>query len=282
MSRTASLHCGCLLLFLFGGTVSLQAQEARASIEGKVTDQQGALIPGARVTVTAEQTNVSQTTTANERGAWTVRFLIPGSYRIVVSAEGFKASERKGLVLQTADIKQMDIALEIGNVTETLTVTAEVPLVDTTVATSGTVIETEVVTEIPLMSRIPFQLATMSPGVMAVDQNNNVAMMWSKNAASAIRVNGGRDDRSNEFLLDGMPNQNRDKVAFIPPADAVAEFRIMSNAYDSQYGRQAGGTLNVSVRPAPISFTGTCTSSIVTMLMPPTLSRRIGRACRNR
>lgn len=244
-----------IFLFLFSSG-SLQAQEARASIEGRVTDQQGALIPGARVTVTANQTNVSQTTTTNGQGSWTVRFLIPGSYRIVVSAEGFKASERKGIVLQTADIKQVDVALEIGNVSETLTVTAEVPLVDTTVATSGTVIETEIVTEIPLMSRIPFQLATMSPGVLAVDQNNNVAMMWSKNAASAIRVNGGRDDRSNEFLLDGMPNQNRDKVAFIPPADAVAEFRIMSNAYDSQYGRQAGGTLNVSVKAGTNQFHG--------------------------
>lgn len=185
MPRFAASLSVCLLLV--AGSMPLKAQEARASIEGRVTDQQGAVIPGARVAVTAENTNVSQTTVTNQQGSWTVRFLIPGSYRIVVSATGFKASERKGIVLQTADIKQLDIALEIGNVSETLTVTAEVPLVDTNVATSGTVIETEVVTEIPLMSRIPFQLATMSPGVLAVDQNNNVAMMWSKNAASGDR-----------------------------------------------------------------------------------------------
>ena len=106
------------------------------------------------------------------------------------------------------------------------------------------------------MSRIPFQLATLSPGVQALDQNNNVAMMWSKNAASEVRVNGGRDNRSNEFLLDGMPNQNGDKVAFIPPMDAVSEFRIMSNAYDAQYGRQAGGTMNVSIKSGTSQFHG--------------------------
>lgn len=225
-------------------------------MEGRVTDPQGSAVAGAAVTVTAESTNVRQSTVTNEQGSWTIRFLIPGTYRIQVSASGFKTVERKGISLQTADIKQVDIALEVGAVSETVTVTASASLLDTTSATSGTVIETDVLTEIPVMSRIPFQLATMSPGVQAVDQNNNVAMMWSKNAASAIRVNGGRDDRSNEFLLDGMPNQNRDKVAFIPPADAVAEFRIMSNAYDAQYGRQAGGSLNVSVKSGTNAYRG--------------------------
>ncbi len=221
-----------------------------------MTDPQGALVPGASVSVISEETKVKQDTTTNEAGSWVVRFLNPGAYRILVSAPGFKKSERKGIVLQTADMKQVDLVLEMGQVTDTVTVTAEASLIDTTAATSGTVIEPDVVTEIPVMSRIPFQLATLSPGVQAVDQNNNVAMMWSKNAASEIRVNGGRDNRSNEFLLDGMPNQNGDKVAYIPPADSVAEFRIMTNAYDAQYGRQAGGTLNVTVKSGTNTYHG--------------------------
>src|SRR5574340_473799 len=248
-----SLVAVLVLCFLVG---SAWSQESRANIEGRVTDPQGAAVPGAEVTVIAQDTNVKQSTTTNEQGSWTVRFLNPGSYRILVSATGFKTTERKGIVLQVADMKQVDAVLEIGQVSETVTVTAEAALIDTTAATSGTVIEADVVTEMPVMSRIPFQLATISPGVQAVDQNNNVAMMWSKDATSAIRVNGGRDNRSNEFLLDGMPNQNRDKVAFIPPADAVAEFRIMSNAYDAQYGRQAGGTLNVSVKAGGKDYHG--------------------------
>ena len=99
-------------------------------------------------------------------------------------------------------------------------------------------------------------LADLSPGVQALDQNNNVPLMWSNIAASAIRVNGGRDNRSNEFTLDGMPNQRGDRVAFIPSTDAVAEFRIMSNAYDVQYGRQSGGTINVSLRSGTGKYHG--------------------------
>lgn len=235
----------------------LRAQESRATLTGRVVDAQGAVVPGASVTVTAEDTNVKQETQTNEQGLWTVRFLNPGAYTIVVSAAGFKTAERKGITLQVADMKQIDIRLELGALAETVVVTAEAPLIDTTAASSGTVIESEAVTEIPIMSRIPFQLATMSPGVQAIDQNQNVAMMWSNNAASQYRVNGGRDDRSNEFLLDGMPNNKGDKVAYIPPADAVAEFRIMSNAYDAQYGRQAGGTINVSVKSGSRQYRGT-------------------------
>ncbi len=243
-----------MLLFLVCGAA--WAQESRANVQGRVTDPQGAAVPGATVSVISEDTNVEQKTTTNEQGSWTVRFLNPGKYRVVVAAQGFKSYEQKDIVLQVADMKQIDATLTLGAVSETVTVTAEAALIDTTASTSGTVVSPEAVTEIPVMSRIPFQLATMSPGVQAVDQNNNVAMMWSKNAASGVRVNGGRDDRSNEFLLDGSPNQNRDKVAFVPPADAVAEFRIMTNAYDAQYGRQAGGTLNVSLKSGTNNYHG--------------------------
>ena len=243
-----------LCLSILAGDV--WGQEARANIQGRLTDPQGAAVPGAQVSVISETTNVKQDTSTNEQGVWTVRFLNPGSYKVVVAVTGFKTIERRGIVLQTADMKQLDLILEMGQVAETVTVSAEAPLIDTTAATSGTVISGDAVTEMPIMSRIPFQLATMSPGVMAVDQNNNVAMMWSRDAASAVRVNGGRDDRSNEFLLDGMPNQHRDKVAFIPPTDAVAEFRIMTNAYDAQYGRQAGGTMNVSIKSGTNEYHG--------------------------
>ena len=139
-----SLVAVLVLCFLAGST---WGQESRANIEGRVTDPQGAAVPGAEVIVVAQETNVKQSTTTNEQGSWTVRFLNPGSYRILVSASGFKTSERKGIVLQVADMKQVDVVLEIGQVSETVTVTAEAALIDTTAATSGTVIETDAVTE---------------------------------------------------------------------------------------------------------------------------------------
>lgn len=164
--------------------------------------------------------------------------------------------ERKGIVLQVADSKRIDATLEVGDVTETVEVTAEAPLIDTTSATSGTVIDSSTISEMPSQSRISYLLASLSPGVQALDQNQNVAYMWSNSAGSQIRVNGGRDNRSNEFLLDGMLNQRADRVAFIPPSDSVAEFRVMSNAYDAQYGRQSGGTISVSLKSGTKNYHG--------------------------
>jgi outer membrane receptor protein involved in Fe transport len=232
------------------------AQESRATLEGRVTDPQGAVVVNATVVVVSDDTQVKQETTTNDQGIWSVRFLNPGNYTILVTAPGFKMAERTGLNLQVADFKQIDLVLEVGAPTERVHVSAAAPLIDTTSATSGTVIEPEAITEMPLLSRIPFLLATLSPGVQAIDQNQNVAMMWSNIAASEIRINGGRDNRSNEFLLDGMPNERGDRVAYIPPADSVAEFRVMSNAYDAQYGRQAGGTINVSVKSGTKNYHG--------------------------
>jgi len=234
----------------------LQAQESRAILEGRVTDQQGAIVPGATVAVISEQTGVRQQTTANDQGAWTMRFLNPGAYTISISAPNFKTFERRGVILQVADSKQIDATLELGEVTERVVVTADAPLIDTNSATSGTVIESKTIAELPSQSRIAYLLAALSPGVQALDQNQNVALMWSNNAASDIRVNGGRDRRSNEFLLDGMPNQTNDRVAYIPPSDAVAEFRVMTNAYDAQYGRQSGGTINVSLKSGTSRYHG--------------------------
>ena len=246
------------LLFLFAGLSGLMlwAQENRASLGGRVTDPQDAVVPGASVTVTSEETRVKQQTSTNGAGEWKVPFLNPGPYSIEVSAPGFKTAERKGITLQTADIKQIDIVLEVGAIAERVVVTAEAPLIDTTSAASGTVISPQELAEMPSMSRIPTLLSLLSPGVMQIDQNQNVANMWSYNAASDLRVNGGRDRRSNEFLLDGMPNQHGENVAFIPPTDAVAEFRIMSNAYDPQYGRQAGATINMSVKNGSNDYHG--------------------------
>jgi hypothetical protein len=244
-------------MFILGVFCSVApAQENRATLRGRITDSSGAAVPGAAVTVISLDTQVKQQTKSNEQGLWSARYLNPGNYMVVVSADGFRTIEQKGITLQTADDKQLDLKLDVGVLAESVVVSAEAPLIDTSASTAGTVIESAAISEIPMLSRIPFLLATMSPGVMAQDQNQNVAMMWSNNAASEFSVNGGRGTRSNEFLLDGMPNFKRDRVAFIPPADSVAEFRVMSNAYDAQYGRQAGGSINVSVKSGGKNYHG--------------------------
>src|SRR5262249_4307866 len=258
-TRSAALRSGMILTVLLFPTLIFQplhAQESRATLEGRVTDQQGASIPRAIVTVNSELTGVKQQTVTNDQGAWTMRFLNPGVYTISINAPNFKSFERRGVTLQVADSKRIDTTLGLGDVSEHVVVTADTPLIDTDSATSGTVIESATITELPNQSRIPYLLADLSPGVLSLDQNNNVPLIWSNTTPSEIRCNGGLDNRSNEFTLDGAPNQRGDRVAFIPSTDAVAEFRIMSNAYDVRYGRQSGGTINVSLRSGTGKYHG--------------------------
>ena len=128
-----------LLIAVLGQTAA-RAQDARATIGGRVSDAQGSAVPNASVEVTSEDTTVKQTTVTNEQGNWTVQFLLPGRYRFSIARPGFKTAIRDGITLQAADIKQFDTLLEVGAVTQSVEVNAEAPLIDTTAATSGTVI----------------------------------------------------------------------------------------------------------------------------------------------
>jgi len=234
------------------------AQESRATLGGRVIDPQGAVVPNADVVVISDDTGVKQQTRTNAQGNWAVQFLIPGRYSFIITAPGFKTAERKGVTLQTADMKQIDVGLEVGAIAETISVTSSAELIDTTSATSGTVITQEQITEMPSMSRVSTLLATLSPGVIAQDQNQNIAHLWSYNAASQFTVNGGRNNiRSNEFELDGMPNVRTDgKVGFMPAPDAVQEFRVQMNAYDASLGRQAGATVQMAIKNGTARYHG--------------------------
>ncbi len=237
----------------------LYGQEVRATIGGRVLDSQGALVPEASIQVVNDATSVVLNTKSNAQGVWIVQFLIPGRYHLTVAASGFKTETRTGITLQAADNKQFDVHLQLGATSQTVEVTAETPLIDTTSATSGTVITQQEITEMPTSSHVVTLLAVMSPGVLAQDQNNNVAHLWSYNAASQFTADGGRNNiYSNSFQLDGMQDmKSGGDVAFIPPMDSVQEFRVQTNAYDAAIGRQAGATINMQTRSGTNQYHGT-------------------------
>lgn len=249
MTRATLFFVLSAVLGLDGASLAW-GQGSRATLGGRVTDVQGAVVPGAAVVVTSDETAVKQTTKTNSQGNWTIQFLVPGRYSFTVISAGFRELERQGITLQTGDNKQIDTQLELGSSTTQVTVTSEAPLIDTTAATSGTVVTQEQINEMPSMSRVSTLLATLSPGVMQQDQNQNVAHMWSHDAASQFTVDGGRNNtRSNNFELDGMPNlKTGGQVAFIPAPDAIQEFRVVMNAYDASIGRQAGGTIQMTLK----------------------------------
>src|SRR6266567_5742340 len=270
MKSKTAIICAAAL-FLAVAIQQAPAQEARASMGGRVVDPQNAAVPNAEVVVRSDTTAVEQTTKTNDQGNWTVRFLIPGNYSLRITAPGFKQVERHGIELQTADQKQFDTTLEIGSASTQVEVTAEAPLIDTTAATSGTVITKQEIAEMPSMSRILTIYATLSPGVLQQDQNQNVAHLWSHDAGSQLSANGGETKaatgatsdngstvyRSNDYQIDGMPNiKTGGQVAFLPAPDAVQEFRVVMNAYDSSIGRQAGATIQMTTKSGTNAFHG--------------------------
>src|SRR6185312_1648796 len=184
--------------------------------------------------------------------------LLPGHYHFEVVAPGFKTEIRNGIELQAADIKSVGIKLSVGAETQSVTVTGEEALIDTTAAVSGTVINRKELEELPTQSHLATLFATLSAGVQQQDQGTNVIRPWSNTAASQYEANGGRNNTwSNTFYLDGMPNtKNEGEIAFLPPVDSIQEFRVQTNAYDASIGRQSGATINMQTRSGGKNYHG--------------------------
>src|SRR6266540_1578209 len=203
-------------------------QEFRATITGRVLDPNNAAVASATVTARNPRTNEAVSVTTNADGVYNIPFLQPGSYNITVEAAGFKKYVRDNQELQVGQTASIDVTLEVGAASETVTITGDAPLLEETKADRGNVIENRRIVELPLNARNPFMLSTLTPGITyngpAIYQrpfDNGAIADWS--------INGGLN-RSNEFLLDGAPNnsiQGGNNIAYVPPVDAVGESKII-------------------------------------------------------
>jgi len=240
------LVCAALLLAVTG---ALHAQEFRATVKGQVVDSSKASLPGATVTVRNQDTNEVATATTNTEGNYTIPFLRPGVYTLTVEMSGFQKYSRTDMRLEVSQVAIINAQLGVGGLTENVNVSAEAPLLETSKADRGTVIDQHRIAELPLQSRSPMALAVLVAGV-----NYNAQAIYLRpfdNGALADWSMNGGQNRNNEFLLDGAPNnsnQGGNNIAYVPPADAVQEFKIATNSYDAQYGRTAGGVVNMSLK----------------------------------
>ncbi len=231
-----------LLLFIFA---VVPAQEFRGSIKGKVTDPNGAVVPGATVTIKNVETNVQGSATTNDDGSFDFPLLLPGKYTLTVAAQGFNAASRDGIEVRVADKLTLDVQLQTAGVTGMVTIVSG-SLLETGSVSTGTVIERKQIAELPLSEGTAYQLATLAPGVAYTGNPMFTAPISNGNLA-AFRVNGA--PAQNQITLDGSPNYAFDfAVGFSPPADAVQEFKIQTNVFDAQQGYSAGGTVNVAVK----------------------------------
>jgi hypothetical protein len=232
------------LLLLLAMTAS--AQEFRGALTGRITDPTGAALPGAQVSIKNSETNIVVTATTNEDGSYSFPLLQPGKYQIAVTRQGFKSAQRENIELRVADRLTLDVQLEVGSATESVQIVGSAPALETGSVSTGTVISSQEIGELPLTEGTAYQLATLAPGI-AYTGNPLFTGPTSNGNLSAFRSNGATG--RNQITLDGSPNYAFDGgVGFSPPSDAVQEFKVQTSLFDAQQGYSAGATVNVAVK----------------------------------
>jgi outer membrane receptor protein involved in Fe transport len=228
--------------------------QATGTITGQVTDETGAVMPGVTIEVTNVATNQTRSAVSGDDGFYSVPLVQPGRYTVKGSLQGFRSTLREGVTVTVESTSRVDIRLSVGQLSETVSVTGEAPLVETSSATLGIVIDEKKVVELPLNGRNFTQLGTLLPGVVAPPgalggQAGDATPGGFGAATSGFSVNGMRN-QSNNFLLDGASNNDTFNTGFVlrPPPDAIQEFKILTHSFSAEYGRNSGSVVNVVTR----------------------------------
>jgi hypothetical protein len=238
------------------------AAQATGSMTGLVADETGAIVPGALVEATSQSTGQVRTTVTAPDGFYTIRLLNPATYQVKVALAGFRTGIREGVEVLVNEIVRADFTLVVGDLTDEVTVSAAASMVDGRNATLGIVVDQRSIVDLPLNGRNFAQLGTLIPGVLAPPavlggQDGNATPGGIVNATGSFNVNGMRN-QSNNFLLDGAPNNDSFNTGFVlrPPPDAIQEFKILTHAFEPEYGRNAGSIVNVVTRSGTNDWRG--------------------------
>ncbi len=247
--RLAKALCFTVAVFLVCSRCP--AQISSAELSGNVLDASGAAVPGATVTATNVDTTISHKTVSGKGGDYVLSNLPPGTYTVTAEAPGFRKLEQTGVSLQVNQQARVDLALQVGQTAETVSVTGHPPLLESESSSVGTVINQQLVNELPLNGRNFVQLATLSPGVNGVGESASGTIMGGtrpddKRPGSEIFSNGNREG-DNNFLFDGVDNNERLtlSISLRPAVEAVREFKIQTNLYSADVGRNSGAVVDV-------------------------------------
>ncbi|MDZ4797928.1 MAG: TonB-dependent receptor [Bryobacteraceae bacterium] len=256
MSRKLAALMAVVTLLLCGSLVF--GQEFRASIVGRVSDGSGAVIPNAQITVTNADTSITYKTKTTQSGDYLITTLPPGPYRLEAEVQGFRKHVRDSITLNIGERPAIDITLEPGEVTSSITVSGDATQLEVSTASRGETITGKTLVDLPLNGRNAFALAGLAPGVNITSrgQASTFLRTTANNGISSLSLSGSLP-RQNEALLDGVPNTGTDGlIQFVPSVDATQEFKVQTNSFDAEYGRFTGGVINAMIKSGTNDFHG--------------------------
>jgi hypothetical protein len=233
---------------------SLEAQATGGRVLGRVADASGAVLPNVKITIVNDATGVSATTQSNDNGEYAFPQVTVGTYHIDFDLTGFKKNVRRGVAVDLNQVVTLNMVMQIGAAQETVDVTSEAPLVDTASTQLGAIMDSKQVSTLPLNSRDTYQLLQLQPGVQGVGGSD---LFFGSNTAGAVSVNGGRG-RSNNFSVNGGDGNDLfvNSPAIQPTPDSIEEFRVLSNTFDAEYGRNSGAVINVVTKSGTNAWHG--------------------------
>jgi hypothetical protein len=264
MSNVRSAKAGwALVLGLFGAVLLLscslvsRAQSTYGSLTGTVVDSTGAAEPGATVTLTNIGTSSKQTQLTGETGLYSFVNLDPGQYRLAIEKTGFKRVNRENIIIQVQQTARVDIQLAVGQATETITVNTDVPLLQAETSSLGQVVEERNADELPLNGRNVFSLVEVAPSVVMQGQAGATATGQNPFSWGNFQIGGAFANQSAEYL-DGQPLNIGyiNLPILIPTQDSVGEFKVQTNNIGPEWGKVAGGVLNLSTKSGTNTFHG--------------------------
>jgi hypothetical protein len=225
------------------------AQTPTGTMQGTVTDQQGAVVAGATVTVTSLSTSIAKTTNTDADGRFLMPFVLPGNYKVTVEAKGFRSAQQENVVLEVAQTRSVNFTLSVGTTAEAIEVQATAPVVDTQTSSMGEVIQTRTINDLPLNGRNPANLALLVPTVTDIGGSTIPHVGGSRNSVSEVQIDGQTNILPENNVGDNYTANN-------PIVDSVEEFNVQTNSMSAEYGRSGGGAISFITKSGGSQFHG--------------------------
>jgi hypothetical protein len=253
MRIRAALLLGAFLAVLTSGTAS--GQGFQGGLRGSIKDS-GGVIPGVEVTLTNERTNIGRNTVTNERGEYVFANIDPGSYVLKATLAGYKTIERREIPIGTQQFLTMDLTMEVGAIEENITVTGQSPIIETSNASQGTVLDSQALNTLPSPGRAAFLIGASVPTVVpSGDAQFN--RQQDQTNASLLSLGGGTR-RGNNYTLDGVPVTDlTNRAVANPTIESLEDVKVQVHTYDAEMGRTGGGVFNTTLKSGTNRFRGT-------------------------